>query len=170
MSHIITSDHLKSSKTVSLARRMLGKHLVLKDGSAYMITEVEAYDGPNDLACHASRGRTKRTEVLFSQGGIWYVYLIYGMHEMLNLVTGPKDYPAALLIRGLEGVSGPGRLTRALNIDRRFNGLEAVPFTGLHIEDRGTKIPRGQIKITPRIGVDYAGPIWSQKPYRFLLT
>jgi DNA-3-methyladenine glycosylase len=92
------------------------------------------------------------------------------MHEMLNLVTGPKDYPAALLIRGLEGVNGPGRLTRALNIDRRFNGLQATPSTGLHLEDRGTKITRGQIKTTPRIGIDYAGPIWSQKPYRFLLT
>jgi DNA-3-methyladenine glycosylase len=170
MTQIITSKDLKSSNTVLLAKRLLGKHLILENGRAHMITEVEAYDGPNDLACHASRGRTKRTEVLFSQGGIWYVYLIYGMHEMLNLVTGPKDYPAALLIRGLEGINGPGRLTRALNIDRRFNGMEAAPSTGLHLEDRGTKIARRQIKATPRIGIDYAGPIWSQKPYRFLLT
>ncbi len=170
MVHLLTPEHLKSSNTVSLAKRLLGKHLVLKNGEAHMITEVEAYDGPDDLACHASRGRTKRTEVLFSPGGIWYVYLIYGMHEMLNLVTGPQDYPAAILIRGLEGISGPGRLTRALNIDRRFNGLEATPQIGLHIEDRGTKIVRKRIKTTPRIGIDYAGPIWSQKPYRFLLT
>ncbi|MBL4574976.1 MAG: DNA-3-methyladenine glycosylase [Opitutaceae bacterium] len=167
---ILTPEHFKSADTVSLARSLLGKYLVLKKGSSYMITEVEAYDGPTDLACHASHGRTKRTETLFSQGGIWYVYLIYGIHEMLNLVTGPEDYPAALLIRGLEGVSGPGRLTKALDINRRFNGKKASPLVGLHLEDRGTAIASKSIQNTPRIGVNYAGPIWSQKKYRFLLT
>ena len=132
-----------------------------------MITEVEAYNGENDLACHASKGRTTRTEVMYQVGGIWYVYLCYGVHEMLNLVTGPADHPAAVLIRGVRGISGPGRLTKTLQIDRRLNGLPARPQTGLHLEDSGLEIPRRRIVATPRIGVDYAGPVWSAKPWRF---
>lgn len=89
---------------------------------------------------------------------------------MLNLVVGPTDWPAAVLIRGLEGLSGPGRLTKALGIDRRLNGAVAEPATGLWIEDRGVRLPRGSIAATPRIGVDYAGPIWAAKPWRFVLT
>ena len=132
-----------------------------------MITEVEAYNGECDLACHARAGRTRRTEVLYRAGGAWYVYLCYGIHEMLNLVVGPADWPAAVLIRGVEGCHGPGRVTRALGIDRRLNGANAHADSGLWIEDRGVKVPRRLIKVTPRIGVDYAGPVWSQKPWRF---
>lgn len=131
------------------------------------ICETEAYGDENDLACHASRGRTPRTEVMYADGGIWYVYLCYGMHEMLNLVTGPAGRPSAVLIRGLDGVSGPGRLTRFLGIDRRFNGRPASRETGLWLEDDGLVVPRGAIIATPRIGVDYAGPVWAPKPWRF---
>ncbi|EDY84391.1 DNA-3-methyladenine glycosylase subfamily [Verrucomicrobiia bacterium DG1235] len=168
----LTAANFQSTDTVTLARNLIGKQLVTTDPNgnrqAYPITETEAYDGPDDLACHASKGRTQRTEVMFGPAGHWYVYLVYGMHEMLNLVTGPADYPAAILIRGVEGISGPGRLTKRLGIDRRFNAKPATPTTGLHLED-APPIPDSQILATPRIGVDYAGPDWSQRPYRFLL-
>jgi DNA-3-methyladenine glycosylase len=131
------------------------------------VTEIEAYDGERDLACHASKGRTKRTEVMYQPGGVWYVYLCYGVHEMLNLVTGPADYPAAVLIRGVADIAGPGRLTRSLEINRRLNGLAAHPSSGLFLEDDGLEIPRRQIKAGPRVGVDYAGPVWAKKPWRF---
>lgn len=156
-----------------LARRLLGKFLVrrLPDGriEARLITEVEAYCGEEDLACHASRGRTPRTEVLYAAGGVWYVYLCYGVHEMLNLVVGPRDWPAAVLIRGVEGIAGPGRLTKALGIGRALNTAPAAPASGLWIEDRGGPKGRARIAAAPRIGVDYAGPIWAGKPWRFTL-
>jgi DNA-3-methyladenine glycosylase len=170
----LTAETWRSTETVELARRLLGRHLVVRrpDGSiqAHRITEVEAYDGEADLASHASRGRTCRTEVMFGPGGVWYVYLCYGIHEMLNLVTGPRDRPAAILIRGLEGLPGPGRLTRALGIDRRFNGAPATRKTGLWLEDRDGPEARFRIRASARIGVDYAGPVWARKPWRFTLV
>jgi DNA-3-methyladenine glycosylase len=86
---------------------------------------------------------------------------------MLNLVTGPSDYPAAVLIRGVEGISGPGRLTKRLAVNRQLNGAAAVRDSGLWIEDDGFKVPRGRLRTGPRIGVDYAGPEWAGKPWRF---
>ena len=151
---------------------MLGAYLVAQTGAgtqAVAITEVEAYDGPEDLACHASKGRTKRTETLFGRPGHWYVYLCYGIHELLNIVTGPPGYPAAILIRGLSEVSGPGRLTKRLGIDRRFNGMAATCKTGLWLEDRGLRYSDSEVEATPRIGVDYAGPDWANRPYRFVV-
>jgi DNA-3-methyladenine glycosylase len=172
MSVRIDPAHLQQKKAIVLARWLLGKHLVRRwsDGrvEARLICEVEAYNGEADQACHARAGRTGRTAPLYEAGGIWYVYLCYGIHEMLNLVVGPKDWPAALLIRGVEGAIGPGRVTKQLGIDRRLNALSAVdPESGLWLEDRGVRVPRPLITATPRIGVDYAGPIWSQKHWRF---
>jgi DNA-3-methyladenine glycosylase len=89
------------------------------------------------------------------------------MHEMLNLVTGPEGYPAAILLRGVEDIPGPGRLTKRLEIGRELNGREIIPATGLHLEDHGVRVPRGWVQSGPRIGVDYAGPIWAAKPWRF---
>ncbi len=159
--------------TLTVATELLGKLLVvvLPDGSerALMITEVEAYDGPEDLASHASRGRTERTGVMFDEAGRWYMYLIYGMYWMLNIVTGPEGYPAAILIRGVGEYGGPGRLTKALGLDKRFNTRRADRETGLWVEDRGLVPHTHIVRTTPRIGVDYAGPIWAKKPYRFLL-
>lgn len=132
-----------------------------------MITEVEAYDSERDLACHARFGRTNRSAPLYAPGGIWYVYLCYGVHEMLNLVVGPENHPAALLIRSVVGIAGPGRLTRALKVGRNLNCCVAGPDCGLHLEDRGVRVPRRLIQRTPRIGVDYAGPVWANKPWRF---
>ena len=170
MPRVIKPSELQGNDTVALARWLLGKTLVRTgpDGrNVQLITEVEAYDGERDLASHASKGRTKRTEVMYQAGGIWYVYLCYGVHEMLNLVTGPADYPAAVLIRGVGEISGPGRLTKRLVIDRQLNGCFARPETGLHLEDAGLVVPRGHIKASPRIGIDYAGPVWAKKPWRF---
>lgn len=164
--------YLRQKRAVPLARWLLGKYLVrrLPDGrvDARMITEVEAYNGECDLACHARAGRTKRTEPLFAAGGIWYVYLCYGIHEMLNLVVGPEGWPAAVLIRGVEGAIGPGRVTKTLAIDRQLNAKSALSEeSGLWLEDRAVKVPSRLVTATPRIGVDYAGPIWSKKHWRF---
>jgi len=156
---------------LEVAPELLGKYLVHNDGqreTALMITETEAYDGEHDLACHAAKGRTARTEVMFGEAGVWYVYLVYGMHEMLNIVTSEPDYPAAVLIRAVAGQAGPGKLTKALNIDRRYNGHRAKKSTGLWLEDRGVVVELRQIAKAPRIGVDYAGK-WAKKPWRFTL-
>ncbi|WP_225919206.1 DNA-3-methyladenine glycosylase [Actomonas aquatica] len=166
-----------SRETVAHARALLGKWLVVagseSDGartavSRWRITETEAYDGPEDRACHAARGRTARTEVMFGAPGCWYVYLCYGIHEMLNLVTGPKDYPAAVLIRGVEGVVGPGRLTKRLGIGRALNGAAAGRACGLWLEDDGLVVREEEVTSTPRVGIDYAGPEWAAKPWRFV--
>jgi len=171
MRRIIKAKELRAKKTVSLARWLLGKHLVRRraDGrsDARLITEVEAYDGERDLACHARAGRTARTEIMYGAGGAWYVYLCYGVHEMLNLVVGPRDWPAAVLIRGVAGVAGPGRLTRTLAIDRTLNSTAASRASGLWLEDRGVRVPRRLVRATPRIGVDYAGDVWAKKRWRF---
>ncbi|HZS42928.1 MAG TPA: DNA-3-methyladenine glycosylase [Candidatus Paceibacterota bacterium] len=158
---------------LKVAEDLVGKYLVRKIGRkeiALMITETEAYDGEKDLACHASKGRTARTEVMFGEAGHWYVYLVYGMYEMLNIVTGPKDYPAAVLIRAAGKAGGPGKLTRLLEIDRRLNTKPAMRTSGLWIEDRGIKIKKSEILKTPRIGINYAGDYWAKKPWRFVLN
>ena len=173
MNRIVKAKAFRSEITVAIARSLLGKHLVratFRGAEARMITEVEAYDGERDLACHARRGRTTRNAVMYEPGGVWYVYLCYGVHEMLNLVTGPRGYPAAVLIRGVEGARGPGRLTKALGIGRELNGAACSPESGLWIEDRGVRVPPGGIEATPRIGVDYAGHVWAAKPWRFVLS
>jgi DNA-3-methyladenine glycosylase len=173
--------------TVKVARQLLGKYLVRKHGEGTTvgrIVETEAYVGPDDKACHASRGRTMRTEVMFGPAGHAYVYLIYGFHHMLNLVTEEVDHPAAVLIRALEPVegidlmrrrrgtdasrdlaSGPGKLCAAFGIDRALNGTDLCGNV-LYIEDRGEPAPA--LVARPRIGVDYAGK-WKDKPWRFLV-
>lgn len=173
-SELVSPDFLQRRATVAHARWLLGKHLVRRhpDGrvEARMITETEAYDGERDLACHARAGRTARTEVMYAPGGRWYVYLCYGCHEMLNVVVGPADWPAAVLIRGVEGIPGPGRLTRALGIGRLLNGATACSVeSGLWLEDRGVRFPRGAVTAGPRVGVDFAGAVWAAKPWRFRL-
>ncbi|MDX2187358.1 MAG: DNA-3-methyladenine glycosylase [Opitutaceae bacterium] len=173
MSQILSPTTFSSEDTVALARRLLGCELVMRDGEGQVIrrtiVETEAYHGPDDLASHASRGRTPRNRPMFGPAGHWYVYLCYGIHEMLNLVTGPRDFPAAILIRGVAGAVGPGKLTRSLGIDRRFNGLAAQPDTGLWLEE-GEAVSGIRILETTRVGVDYAGPVWAAKPWRFVLV
>lgn len=158
-------------KTLKVAEKLVGKYLVRKSGGKIIrekITETEAYVGPHDLACHSSRGKTARNEIMYRKAGTIYVYFTYGMHWMLNIVTEEKDYPAAVLIRSIERVSGPGRLTKAFYIDKKLNGKKLGLKSGLWIENGG-KISKKKIWCTPRIGISYAGKIWSKKPYRFIL-
>ncbi|MEM7673726.1 MAG: DNA-3-methyladenine glycosylase [Verrucomicrobiota bacterium] len=160
-----------NNDTLSVARALLGQSLCRRLPSGEIISwpicEVEAYDGPADKACHAHRGKTPRNAIMFEPAGVWYVYLCYGVHELLNIVTGPQGYPAAILIRGAGGIYGPGRLTKALQIDRNLNTRPNALKTGLWIESSGKTLRQPEIQITPRIGIDSAGPEWAQKPYRF---
>ena len=173
--------------TIDVAKQLLGKYLIRRHpegDTTGRIVETEAYVGPHDLACHASKGRTARTEVMFGAAGHAYVYFIYGFYNMLNLVTESKDYPAAVLIRAVEPVdgvplmksrrrndalrslaSGPGKLCQAFAIDRALNGAD-LRGNVLYLEDRCDPLPK--FKSTPRVGVDYAGR-WKSKPYRFLV-
>jgi len=170
--------------TLKVAKELLGKALIKQTPSGILqtkIVDVEAYVGPKDKACHASKGRTKRTEILFGPAGFTYVYLIYGMYHCLNIVTESEDYPAAILIRGLEilekdnptgsltRIDGPGRVCRFLEVDRTHNGLDATHGKTLWIEDHGLAISRKQVQALPRIGVDYAGE-WAKKLWRFCLA
>ena len=168
----ILSKSFFNRPTLIVAEELIGKFLIQKQGknqTAYMIMEVEAYDGFDDRASHAYRGKTVRNEIMFGEAGNWYVYFIYGMYNVLNIVTGEKEYPAAILIRGIEGIQGPGKLTKFLHIDKKLNKKKASPKSGLWVEDKGVVINKKKIKKTPRIGVIYAGPIWSKKKYRFVL-
>jgi len=160
-------------KTLNIAPDLLGKYLVRKVGEKIIrekITEVEAYVGAHDLASHSSKGRTERTEVMFGEAGTLYVYLVYGMYWMLNVVTEKKGHPSAILIRGTESYKGPGVLTRELKITDKLNGKQALKKNGLCFEDSNEKVLRKNIERTPRIGVAYAGPVWANKKYRFLLS
>jgi len=173
--------------TVEVAKQLLGNYLVRRhpDGDLIgRIVETEAYVGPHDLACHAARGRTKRTEVMFGPAGHAYVYFIYGFYHMLNFVTEAEDYPAAVLIRAVEPIdgvaamkkrrrsdslrdlaSGPGKLCQAFAIDRSLNGIDLCGDT-LWVAERGEAAPK--IKSAKRVGVDYAGR-WKDKRYRFFV-
>ena len=175
---------------LKVAKELLGCLLCRQRGKKivrFEITEVEAYDGPEDKASHAHRGQTKRNAPMFGEAGKWYVYFTYGMHWMLNIVTGPMGYPAAVLIRGgvlsfprrssrrlkrkssaHVSISGPARLTKFLNIGKRFNNKKTSMRTGLWIE-KGRRTSLKKIERTPRVGVAYAGAKWSRKPYRFVL-
>ena len=165
---IMSNKFFNSKNTVRVAQGLLGKFLVRRyrgKTQAYMITDVEAYDGLEDKASHAHRGKTERNKVMFGEAGHWYVYFTYGMHWLLNIVTGPKKYPAAILIRGVAGINGPARLTKALHINKKFDGKKADKKSDLWIEKRG--ILKLKIKKGPRIGVDYAGHFWAKKNFRF---
>lgn len=167
-----------SRPTLQVARSLLGKYLVRRSGRrvfAGRIVEVEAYIGTEDRACHASKGRTARTEVMFGPAGFSYVYLIYGMYHCFNIVTERVGHPSAVLVRAVEDVGtqtlidGPGRVCRFLAIDRRLNRLDLTAGEALWVEDRGERTASSAITTGRRIGVDYAG-LWAKKPWRFRLT
>lgn len=154
-----------------VARQLLGKFLVRRlngETIAYMITETEAYDGELDLACHARSGRTARNAPMWGKPAHAYVYFTYGMHWMLNLVTGKEGYPSAVLIRGAGAYIGPARLTKALSVDQSLNGKPLGKGSGLWVEDRCNEVTPHCIVRTPRVGVAYAGE-WAKKPWRFVL-
>jgi DNA-3-methyladenine glycosylase len=176
---------------VTVARELLGKVLVTEfDGrrTSGRIVEVEAYNGVVDRASHAWSGRrTRRTEVMFGSGGTAYVYLIYGIHHLFNVVTNRPDVPHAVLVRALdplEGIPvmlervgkprldhtltrGPGNLSRALGLLTTHTGTSLLGRT-IWIGDDGFRVGRSQIVATPRIGVDYAGED-AALPYRFFI-
>ncbi len=163
----------------AVAKELLGKLLVRRWRGQVLvgrITETESYVGPDDLACHASRGRTPRTEVMFGDAGHAYVYLIYGMYEMLNVVAEEPGFPAAILIRALEPLAGigsmqrarkskstanlttgPGKLCQALRITRALNGEDLTRSSRLFVaaDDYPVDLQR-DLAVTPRIGIDYA--------------
>jgi DNA-3-methyladenine glycosylase len=158
-----------SRDVLEVAPGLLGYFIVRQRETGiqrFRITEVEAYRGEEDRACHASKGRTSRTEIMYQEGGHLYVYLIYGMYWMLNIVTGRKDQPQAALIRGVEGISGPGRITRHLGIDKSLNGEDLLKSKRIWIESGP---PILSFRSLPRIGIEYAGEPWKSKFWRFTL-
>ena len=168
---ILDSEFL-NRPTLTVAEELLGNHLcreIQGKVERHVITEVEAYDGFEDKASHAHKGKTPRNNVMFGPAGHWYVYLCYGIHWLLNVVTGPENYPAAILFRGLRNISGPGRLTKAIGIEGTQNLLSCEKKNGLWMESSGPEISPMQIERAPRIGIGYAGTVWAQKPYRFII-
>ena len=156
---------------VAAAKMLLGKWLCRRlPGGCVLrvrIVETEAYCGEGDSACHAHCGKTERNAPMFEAGGIAYVYLCYGIHNLLNVVTGPKDYPEAVLIRGVAEAIGPGRVTKFLQIDRTLNREPLATSRSLWIEDSDDKPPR--YKSTPRIGIAYAAKRDQNRKWRFVV-
>lgn len=181
----------RDDDVVSISRGLLGKVLCTSLGDAVtkaIIVETEAYAGVDDRASHAyGDRRTKRTEPMFSAGGIAYVYLCYGIHHLFNVVTGPRDVPHAVLVRagvplgsveemllrrnkpGVDKtlLGGPGSLSQGLGIRTEMTGTD-LQGDRIWIEDHGVEIGEASIRVTPRIGVDYAGDD-AKRPYRFLV-
>lgn len=152
--------------TLQVARDLLGCFLVRKIGRKIIkgiITETEAYIGEDDLACHASKGRTPRTEIMYGEAGHAYVYMIYGMYHCLNIVTERKNFPAAVLIRSIEilgsstsKLNGPGKLCKYLKIDRKLNGCDITKKDKLWIKEPAQNFSKKNIVAGKRIGIDYA--------------
>ena len=155
---------------LEVAPELLGKILVrqFENGQLkrFAITEVEAYSGNGDLACHASKGKTSRTEVMFREGGLIYVYLVYGIHWLLNIVTGKEGDASAVLIRGLHGIDGPGRVGKALQMDKTFYGENLFTSNRIWIENSEKQV---EFTTSPRIGIHYAGEPWVSKHWRYML-
>jgi DNA-3-methyladenine glycosylase len=185
----IPADFYRQEDVVALSRQLLGKVLCTRVDEKItrgIIMETEAYDGIGDKACHAyGNRRTPRTEVMFEAGGVAYVYLCYGIHHLFNIVTGEKDNPQAVLVRGiapLEGLetmltrrnnpplkrlaAGPGTVSQALGIHTRQSGI-SLQSEVIWLEDHRIEVPEREVKIGPRIGVDYAEED-AFLPYRFV--
>jgi DNA-3-methyladenine glycosylase len=153
-----------------VAPDLIGKVLVLQhetNAGLYTISEVEAYRGTEDQASHARFGKTARNAVMFDKGGLIYVYFIYGMYWMINIVTATEGLPQAVLIRGLSGINGPGKVTKTLGIDKSFNGEDLVTSGRIWIEDSGQK---PQYICKPRFGINYAGEPWISNPWRYIMV
>jgi len=165
--HRLSQDFFERD-VLQVAPELLGKIVTVRSDAGilgrFMITETEAYRGFEDKACHASKGRSPRNEVMFEKGGKIYVYFIYGMYWMLNFVAGGVNEPQAALIRGIEGYNGPGKLTKALGIDKSFYGIDLSSSNRIWVEDDGM-LPT--IITGPRIGIDYAGEPWKSKHWRY---
>ena len=153
-----------------VAPELVGKIVCrrLEDGTVLRgrIREAEAYRGEEDQACHARHGRTARNEPLYQAGGVSYVYLIYGLHWLFNVVTGERDIPQAALVRALEKpLDGPAKWTKAFGIGKAQSGLDLINGQEIWLEDDGC---RPEITALPRVGIDYAAPPWREIPWRFV--
>lgn len=148
---------------LTVARDLVGKVLIFGE-NRLRITETEAYCGEDDTACHAHKGRTKRTEVLYADAGTIYVYLCYGIHWLLNIVTGDKEQPQAVLIRACREAPGPGRLTKALGITGQLNGKSILDTEDFWIGDDGL---RCEVLADKRVGIAYASREDQDRLWRF---
>jgi DNA-3-methyladenine glycosylase len=179
-------------QVLKVARDLLGMRLVRNlDGKrlAGIILETEAYDGENDLACHAHVGKTQRNEIMFGPPGHAYIYFTYGMHWLLNCVTGREGYPAAVLIRAIQPVenikiiannrlpakekdwcNGPAKLTQALQIDKPLNGASLYSRQSQLFIEEGSPISDEYVQTLARVGIDSVAEPWRSKPWRFLAT
>jgi len=184
---ILISDFFNRD-TKLVAKELLGKVLYRQKNDVIykaVISETEAYHGIEDLACHCSKGVTPRTKIMYGEPGHIYIYLIYGMYQMLNFVTMPKDFPAAVLVRGVKDLQvskdngqsyetvsvktdGPGKLTRHLQIDKSLNQLPLQTQSNLWVVDENIVIPDSNIGTGKRIGVDYAKE-WADKAWRYFI-
>jgi len=155
---------------LTVAPMLIGKNIVRKfeDGSVkkYKITETEAYKGENDSACHAKCGKTKRNAPLYESGGLAYVYLCYGIHNLLNVVTSGEGDPQAVLIRAVEGFNGPGKLTKALLIDKNYNLESFVDSQRIYIED---DLEKHTYRADKRVGIDYADEADRNRKWRYIM-
>ncbi len=158
-----------SRDCLELAPDLVGKILVHRVGDELLrlrVTETEAYRGCEDTACHASRGKTARNRLLWEKPGTVYVYLCYGMHYLLNVISGREGEPQGVLIRACEAYPGPGRLTKYLRIDKAQNGTSFVDSPELWFEDDGT---RPEIITGTRVGIGYASEEDRARQWRFIL-
>ena len=157
---------------LELAPDLLGTEIVINDkgtSQRFTITEVEAYRGEEDLACHASKGRTNRTEIMYNKGGHVYIYLIYGMYWMLNIVAGEINNPQAVLIRGVKDCNGPGRVGKLLDINKSFYGEDLCSSLRIWVE-KSITVKGAEIITQPRVGIEYAGSTWENKLWRYILS
>lgn len=168
MSNVLPKEYFLRPAT-ELAPELLGKLLCRKiDGEVVKlrILETECYFGEEDTACHAHKGKTTRTDIMYKAGGNAYVYLCYGIHSLLNITTGKEGHPEAVLIRAVEGSVGPGRLTKRLSIDRSLNRMPLCEESGLWLEDDGTRF---DYITAPRVGIDYANEEDRSRLWRFIV-
>lgn len=166
---ILDKSYFQKPATL-LAPDLLGKILCRRTENGIIrseITETECYFGEDDTACHAHKGKTERTATMYEAGGITYVYLCYGMHAMLNIVTGPENHPEAVLIRGINDAKGPGRTTKFLTITTKDNALPLTEDSCIWIEDEGRIAP--EYIALPRVGIDYASDVDRNRPWRYVV-
>lgn len=163
------SENFFRRDCLDVAPELVGKILVrrLADGTLLKerISETEAYRGEEDKACHASKGKTERTKILYGESGMIYIYLCYGIHWLMNIVTGEKDNPQCVLVRAGEIHNGPAKLTKYMQIDGSFNNCKICGNPDIWIEVDGF---RPEIKTAPRVGIDYAGDYWKNMEWRFI--
>jgi len=169
MNKRVPSDFF-SKDALEIAPKLLGMKLVRQFDNKEILTleisDVEVYRGEEDLACHASKGKTSRNEVMYEKGGKIYVYFIYGMYWLLNITTGEAGHPQAILIRGTKQIEGPGRIGKILKLDKSFYGENISHSKKIWIEF-GDNTTIEKFVALPRVGINYAGEYWSKVPWRF---